>query len=767
MISVDPGLWLPVALALPFAAMLVAPLLHRRDARVPGVLGAAAGGTSLLILLLLWVLRGPSTASYPWIPSAGVAFVLRLDALSLLFASLVTGIGAVIFAYAATYMAHERGGRPFYAYMALFMGSMLGLVLSGDLILLFVFWELTTISSFLLIGLHREEPESVAAATKALLITGLGGLALLVSLLGMAAVAGTFDLEAVLASGEALQASGLHLPVLLLFLVAVAAKSAQFPLHIWLPDAMVAPTPVSAYLHSAAMVKAGIFLLARFLPALVSSAWVDLLVPLGTVTMVLGGLMAIRAVELKRILAYSTVSQLGLLATAFGIAGPVGQEAGLLHLLNHAAFKASLFLVAGAVTHATGLTNLGELGGLRHRMPLTGAACGLAALSMAGIPPLGGFLSKELFFEATLETGQLWVPAVALVGGGLTFAYSWNFFARIFLGPPGPEAHEAPALGGPALLLALLSLALGLTPFLATGVIGDALHPAGAEGLAPHLLALKPEAALMSLGSVLLGLLVVWRYGAAVRGLDRLVGALARATPDAAYGYLVARAHGAAGRLGLAVQNGSLQRYTGALLLAVTAALLAPLIPLLTAGGSLPTVDLPPLQAVRDVVLVLVLLALGVFALLAAVLRDTLYAILALSGMGFLLAMVFMLLNAPDLAMTQILVELVFLAIFLIVVYKIPLRAVRTPRRRGAGDVLLASGVFVGATYLVSRSLAAFDTSVAEWFLQPELLDLTGGRNVVNVILTDFRAFDTLGEITVIVLAALGVYALLRGWRRD
>ncbi len=751
--------WLLVALTAPFISMLFASPLERLRPGFASILTAAAGASSFAILLMVWAAGGETTLVYPWIPSAGISFAIRLDALSFLFALLITGIGSLILAYSYRYMAHEQEAHRFYAYMALFMGSMLGLVLSGDLILLFLFWELTTLSSFLLIGYRREQKRSVSAALKALLITGLGGLALLVSFLLMAAVVGSFSLEQVLVSGDLLRASALFLPILLLFAVAVAAKSAQFPLHVWLPDAMVAPTPVSAYLHSAAMVKAGIFLLARFLPALVSETWQVILLPLGTATMILGGLQAIRSTELKRILAYSTISQLGLLASAFGTASLTGQEAALFHLMNHAALKASLFLVAGAVTFATGLNDITELGGLRKRMPLTALACALAALSMAGIPPLGGFLSKEVYYEATLKTGALWPVILGVLGGSLTFAYSLYFFSRIFLGRGEEETTREPvSLAVPALVLAVVTLLFGVVPSLATGLVSASVFPEGAH-FAPSLLSASPETLIMSLSSAVLGLLILWRYGAAVSFLHRFARVLGRLTADAAYEGFVGASRRFCRAVGLLIQNGSVRRYTGVFILFVIVALLWPL--------PLPAMEVPVLQDARDVVLAIILFAMVLFAALAASLRDTLHAVLSLSGMGFLLAMAFMLLNAPDLAMTQILVEMVFLVIFLIILYRIPFRAIKPSRRRGPADLLLGVLIAIGVTALVALSIAAFSQSVATYYLDPTLLDLTGGRNVVNVVVTDFRAFDTLGEITVIGLASLAVYTLLRRWKAD
>ena len=763
--AVDVGLWLLIALSLPFLFAASAPLLGRLGPRVPGWAALGAGAASFVILLVLWLSVGEVRFDLPWIPSAGIAFALRLDPLSLLFGLIVTGMGALIFGYSATYMARERVAGPFYLYMGLFMGAMLGLVLSGDLILLFLFWELTTISSFLLIGLEKGEKRSMDAALKALLLTGLGGIALLLAFLALGSVVGSFDLEQVLGAGDQVVTSSLYVPILLLFVVAVLAKSAQFPFHIWLPDAMVAPTPVSAYLHSAAMVKAGIFLLALFVPLLASDLWVLVLLPLGLGTMILGGLQAIRATDLKRILAYSTISQLGLLASSFALATVLGQGAGLLHTLNHAVMKGALFLVAGAVIYATGMNDIRELGGLRRSMPLTAIACGLAALSLAGIPPLGGFLSKEAFFEATWETGLLWVAVLGVIGGGLTFAYAWNFFSRLFLGPRRSGVTEPKALAIPALILGALALTLGLFPGLATGLIAGTLPPG--EVFAPSLLVWNLPATVMSLLSALLGLLLIWRYAESQALLQRVARGLRRVTPNRAYGAFMGGVQGAGQRGALAIQNGSLRRYSLVLLLAVAAALLLPLIPLRGEPLLIDTVvTLPGPASLRIAVLAIVLVAMIVFAVLAAVLRTTLHAVLSLSGMGFLLAMTFMLLNAPDLAMTQVLVELVFLVIFLIVIYKLPLRAIKPSRRRRASDLLLALGILIGITAVVNPSLATFDSSVAEFYLEPGLVNETGGTNVVNVVITDFRAFDTLGEIAVIALASLGLYTLFRRRRR-
>jgi multicomponent Na+:H+ antiporter subunit A len=756
----DNGIGLVAALLIPFFASALSPLAQRWRPRAGALLGAVAGTASLTLLVAAW-LTGSARFEVSWIPVAGASLVLRLDALGALFAFLVTGIGAAIFLYAYTYMADAEGLGRFYAYLALFMGAMLGIALAGDLLALFVFWEITTLCSFLLIGFYDRDPAAVRSAFKALLLTGAGGIALLVAFLGMASVAGSFGLEAVLAAGDALRSDALYVPILLLFAIGVAAKSAQFPLHIWLPDAMVAPTPVSAYLHSAAMVKAGIYLLARFLPGLVSSAWETVLVPLGFATILVGGVLAIHAVDLKRILAYGTISQLGLLASAFGFAGGLGQEAGIFHLLNHALFKASLFLVAGAVTSATGLADIRELGGLRRRAPVTAVACALAVLSMAGIPPLGGFLSKELYLEAALHAGLGWA-VLATAAGGLTVAYSVSFFVRIFLGPPRGDSTDRESLGLalPALVLAAGSLLLGLGPELARPLVEGAIVVPAGVAFGPSLLRPHLEPLAMSAASIGLGALIVWRYGEAASAIGSLLRRVRWITVDAAYDRAVEGMRTGARRVALFLQNGALRRYTGLLIAFALIVLLAP--------APIPEIEVPPLEDLGAVVFTILLLLMVVFAILATFVPDTLHAILSLSGMGFLLAISFMLLHAPDLAMTQILVEMVFLVMFLVVLYRIPKHAVQAPRARRNVDIAIAVGLAIGVTYVVSLSVSAFYyPSIAEFFLDPTLVDRTGGRNVVNVIITDFRAFDTLAETAVVALSALGVYTLLRRWKGE
>lgn len=746
---------LPVSLAAPFTASALSAALMKSRKNFEWLGGFLAAVLSFVFLSFFWAFVGEAVVVFEWIPAAGLNLVLRLDALAYLFAALITGIGAVIMFYSHHYV--EEGRRRYFAYLSLFMGSMLGLVLAGDLISLFVFWELTTISSFLLIGFDKTDSKAQFSAFKALLITGLGGLALLGSLILMSVAAGSFNIAALLRSNEAIRASGFYGPILLLFAIGVITKSAQFPLHIWLPDAMVAPTPVSAYLHSAAMVKAGIYLLARFLPALASTDWQTLFYVFGMVTTLLGGVMAIRSTELKRILAYSTVSQLGLLVWSFSTAVEAGQKAGLLHIISHALSKASLFLVVGAVTHATHVNDIRNLGGLWRKMPVTAAAAGISAFSLAGLPPTLGFQSKELLFEASLKTNPPTTPILLVLGSGLTFAYILYFFAKIFLiGKTNDEVKEPAYLAFPALFLSLANVFAVFTPSATLGLVYAAVFGPGSFTE----FKVSTEGILMSLASALVGLMLVRNYGKLVLYADGLNMRLQDYSVDRLYGLFVGSLNRIAAHVGLMIQNGSIRRYSLAFLVFAVAAF--------TPSFVFTNLKVPVLVTMNDWLLAGVLLGMVVMAALASFFNNLLYAVLSLSGMGFLLALTFMLLKAPDLAMTQIVVELVFIVFFLIVIYKIPTRAIKKPRPVKPFDILLAVAAAVGVTAQINASLAnTYYTSDAYFFLDPEKIKQTGGTNIVNVILVDFRAFDTWGEITVLVLAALATYTLLRRWKHD
>lgn len=717
--------------------------------------GFAAAVASFLLVTFVWLVQGETSYVVEWVHSIGLVFVLRLDALAYVFAALITGIGAVIMFYSHFYV--ERGRPRYFAYLSLFMASMLGLVLAGDLVSLFVFWELTTVSSFLLIGFDRSEPKAQFSAFKALLITGFGGLSLLGALILLGTVAGTYQIETILTSNEVIVSSQLYLPLLVFFALAVVTKSAQFPLHIWLPDAMVAPTPISAYLHSAAMVKAGIYLLARFVPALASSDWQIMLYVFGMVTTLVGGILAIASTELKRILAYSTVSQLGLLVWAFSTATDYGLKAGVLHIVSHALAKASLFLVVGAVTYATHEYDIRKLGGLGRQMPLTAAAAVISAFALAGLPPTIGFQSKELIFEAGMKNPSPLTPLLLLLGSGLTFAYIIHFFAKIFVtGKNNHDIKEPMYLAVPALILASATVLLFLTPSTVMGLVYTAVYGKNTfTGLN-----LTAEGIMMSIASAGIGLAIFKWFGNVAAFVDKTTSSLQPYSFDRLYGLVVGSINVVAARAGLLIQNGSIRRYSLAFIVFAVAAF--------TPSFLFTNLKIPMVTTMDEWLLAGVLLGLVVMAALAAFFNNLLYAVLSLSGMGFLLALTFMLLKAPDLAMTQIVVEIIFIVFFLIVIYKIPPRAIKKTRPLKPFDYFLAIAAAIAMAAQLNASLAnTYYPSDAYFFLDPEKVKQTGGINIVNIILVDFRAFDTWGEITVLVLAALASYTLLRRWKHD
>ena len=416
---------------LPFLAALAVAVAARMERLVPTALAAAATAAGLVLLLAAApaVLAGRSAAArVAWVPQLGLDFSLFLDPLGLLFAGLIFGIGLLVILYAHFYLAAEEATGRFFASLMLFQGAMLGIVVSNNVLLLLVFWELTSLSSFLLIGFWRDKAEARQGARMALAVTGGGGLALIAGVLLLGQVAGSYELTAILEQGDIVRASPLYPLMLVLILIGCFTKSAQFPFHFWLPHAMAAPTPVSAYLHSATMVKAGVFLIARLWPVLAGTdLWFILVATTGLVTMLFGAGVALFRHDLKAILAYSTISQLGLLVMLFGFSTPMAAVAGVFHIINHATFKAALFMNAGIVDHETGTRDIRRLGGLARLMPITATLGTLAAASMAGLPPLNGFLSKEMMLEEASHVvwaGQAWlVPLLATVAAILSVAY--------------------------------------------------------------------------------------------------------------------------------------------------------------------------------------------------------------------------------------------------------------------------------------------------------------------------------------------------------
>jgi NADH:ubiquinone oxidoreductase subunit 5 (subunit L)/multisubunit Na+/H+ antiporter MnhA subunit len=759
---------LPVVLLAPFVAAAVTPLLARSLRARTGLWAAAlALGETVALLTLVPAVAGGETLRFtlPWASLLGADLTLLVDGLSLFFALLISFAGCLIMAYGRFYLDPREAHGKFFAYMLLFMGSMLGVVLTGNLVALFVFWELTSLASFLLIGFWDHREASRYGATKALVITAAGGMAMLIGFLLLHSVTGSWEMEAVLAQGDALRASGLYLPILGLIFLGCMTKSAQTPFHLWLPNAMEAPTPVSAYLHSATMVKAGLYLVARLHPALSGTdAWLLLVGGTGFLTLCVGGFLAFGQDDLKALLAYSTVSQLGLIMALYGLGTPQGVVAGSFHLMNHAAFKAALFLCVGMVEHEAGTRRLSELGGLMRVMPWTGGATIIAAAAMAGVPPLGGFVSKELFYGATLEstTGMVRIGCAlaAVVGSAFTFAYSLRLVTGVFFGPPAtpPRHPHDPPLGMriSPLILALCNPVLGLWP---APVVTFLLAPMAAGILrretAIHLaLWHGADTAVLLSGVSIAGGLVLYAAAASRVGpwQRRLFAWLSL---DALYDGGIRVVSMSARSIAMGLQTGLLRRY----LLWILGFLSL----LLFTGLLRYRVSLLPPEARSVVSYEGVLLLLTVIASVAVVLAPRpLPAVILLGGVGYLVGVLFILLYAPDLALTQILIESVSLILFLLVIYRLPpFIPEQASRGRLLRDGLLATGVggAVAAVIVATAGRATFP-SIAEFFLR-ESLPGGGGRNVVNVILVDFRGYDTLGEITVLAIALLGVVALL------
>jgi multicomponent Na+:H+ antiporter subunit A len=712
----------------------------------------------------LWRLvatTGPFSVTTPWAPSLGLSLSFHFDGLSTLFAVLITGIGTLIVPYASTYLgAHPFAGR-FHVSLFAFMGSMLGVVLSDNVLLLFVFWELTGFTSYLLIGFDFVRPETRSAALQALLVTAGGGLALLAAGVLLAQVSGTTRISEWFATGDTFLAHPMYEAIVGLVLLAAFTKSAQFPFHFWLPNAMQAPTPVSAYLHSATMVKAGIYLVARLTPVLGGSAlWTGAIVLAGASTMLGGSYRAVRETDLKRILAYSTIAALGVLMLLLGIGTAQAVTAALLYLVAHACYKGALFLVAGAVEHATGTRDVVELGGLRRLMPRTALAASLAAVSMAGVPLSVGFVAKEQFYEGVLAFGA-WgglsgilvaaaVIASALLGTAGLLAGAAPFHGRV---RGVADAHDAPpAMWLGPLLLGVVGLAIGVVPALLETPLALAVA-AVTQQPAPVALSLwhgiTPTLALSALtlaGSV--GLFV------SRKGIRRLSWPRAFGTERLYTGTLSVLDTISRG-VAPALQGASLRSY--ALVVILTSVVLVGAA--LAANHVLPTLRRwTPIQPHEGILAALIVAA----AVSATFARSNIAAVLSVGTVGYGVALFYALFGAPDLAMTQFAVETLTVVIFVLVFYQLrggfgdlssPLTKARDALVSGAAGILVTTLVlFIGASGTTSR--------LSEYFADAAPR-LAHGRNVVNVILVDFRGFDTLGEITVLVTVAIGVGALL------
>ncbi len=709
----------------------------------------------------------PIRLAYNWVPSLGINFSLLLDGLSLAFALLISGIGFFVTLYARTYLAgHPHLGR-FTLYLLAFMVAMLGLVLADNLITLFVFWELTTLTSYFLIGFNHASADSRRSALQALLLTGAGGLALLAGLILLGNVAGSFELSEILAQGDLIRGHDLYLPILILVLLGAFTKSAQVPFHFWLPNAMAAPTPVSAYLHSATMVKAGIYLLARMHPALSGTeVWIWSLTIFGAVTALAASVIALRQTDLKLALAYTTVMALGTLTMFLGAEATVAIAAAMTFLVVHSLYKASLFLIVGILDHQAGSRDAERLRGLARAMPITAAAAAAAALSMAGFPPFLGFIGKELKYEGALAIASepAFVATAAVLANALMVAVAGIVALRPFYGrriTAAKTPHEAPvALWIGPVVLASLGLIFGLAPSL----IADSLiQPAVTAILGrPETVKLAlwhginlPLA--LSLLTFSIGLTVYVVHERLRRLLIRVEAGLP-ATADQVWDRLLDGLKAVAAVQTRVLQGGLLRRYMFIVFASVAVAV----------GVTLAATEAVRLPAEWPELLFkhwasVALIASG--AIMTALSKTRLAAICALGVVGVGVALLFVMFGAPDLAITQLLVETLVVVLVGVVMLRLPGLDQGARPGRGADALLSVAVGAVVALTLLAVVASPIDRSITDYFETASVAEAFG-RNIVNVILVDFRALDTFGEVAVVAVAAIGAYALIRGTRR-
>lgn len=766
---------------LPFAAAVLMPVLAK-------ILKDKVGWVASLVPLVLFasflsllprVHAGEQIwYNLSWIPTLGVDLTFRLDGLSTLFVLLISGIGLAVMVYSIFYLHKgERLGN-FYTFIMLFMGAMLGVCTSANLVVMYLFWELTSVSSFLLIGFWYEKENPRLGAQKALLVTMAGGFCILAGIIMLHFVGGSFVIDELIANADVIKQSSLYPAIVILMLLGAFAKSAQVPLHIWLPTAMEAPTPISCYLHSATMVKAGIYLIARMTPILGATAmWGGIITVVGLTSLTFGSLMAIRQFDMKGILAYSTISQLGLIIALLGFGTEAAIAGALFHLINHSAFKGSLFLMTGIVDHQTGTRDVRLLKGLSKLMPISALIACIGSFSMAGLPPFSGFLSKELFMEAAYQAhssnlaflgdlGYL-IPFFAVLASIFTFVYSIALFFKIFVGkevtvttPKQPKEGSWGMLI-PALCLVSLNIIIACVPnltadWLVEGAAASVLmapydmHIAFWHGISPALI--------MTLIVVGLGLLVYWKYDW-VKNLF-----LSYKCPIGAEKAYQRFLHGFpawAARFTDAHVDGRLSNYVMGTFLGALLFILGPMI-YFNAWSYIDISDLAPVDALEITLAVVAVCA----ALAVATFKRRIWAILALSVVGYCVSFYFILMRAPDLALTQLMVETISTVLYLLVLYKLPYGMIpdNPPTPNGRRTINALIGCLVGlvafTVCMLGQGTKYFDTIA--WYYNENSLKLAGGNNIVNVTLVDFRGFDTMGEITVLSLAAIGVYIMIK-----
>lgn len=727
-----------------------------------------------------------------WIPTYNINFTTYLDGLSLILALLITGIGALVILYSIYYLSDNEQLGHFYTYLMLFMGAMLGVVMSDNMLVLYVFWELTSISSFLLIAFWYQRKRSREGAQKSLLITISGGFAMLIGFIMLYGMTGTMSIREVISAIPNFTEHGLFLPAMILILLGAFTKSAQFPFHIWLPDAMEAPTPISAYLHSATMVKAGIYLVARFTPVFGGEGvWFWMVTGVGLFTLFWGSFQAVRQSDLKALLAYSTISQLGLIMSLFGM-GSAALNAGystdsvfytqatfaaLFHLVNHSTFKGALFMVVGIVDHQVGTRDWRRLGGLATLMPITFTVALIGSFSMAGLPPFNGFLSKEMFFQAAVDITSLGlfnldtigslIPIVAWVGSIFTFIYSMIIVFQTFLGPYKEERLEHPGteprigmLISPMILAAMVILIFFFPNILGDYIITPAMASVfpdiaastnlGVEILAWHGL---NTALYMTVGVVVIGLFLYLfpRFYKWIYDLFPMNWSF-----NSVYDFLLDKGEETSTRVTNKYMTGFLRNYMMYIfvffILVVGGAFFLTGSFDFTISGNAPI-------TIFEWVIVITLIVAAISVLFA---RSRLTAILLNSVLGYGVALFFVIFRAPDLALTQTVVETVTTVLFLVAYYFLP-EWEKEGDKRGINGGKLIISIGVGATFtlvaLAVQNNRLFER-ISTYF--ENSYELVGGKNIVNAILSDFRGFDTMLEVVVLLIAGIGVYSIIK-----
>ncbi|MFS0877936.1 Na+/H+ antiporter subunit A [Solibacillus isronensis] len=785
------------SIMLPFLAAALIPLIYRRFKNIHlgwFVLIVPVALFSLLATYIPRIANGEVfTKTFEWIPSFGINITTYLDGLSMIFSLLITGVGSLVILYSIFYLSTKESLHHFYCYLLLFMGAMLGVVFSDNLMVLYVFWELTSVSSFLLIAFWHHRKASRAGARKAMTITVSGGVAMLAGFLMLYVASGTFSIREIIANLDVVQSSVYFVPAMCLVLLGAFTKSAQFPFHIWLPDAMEAPTPVSAYLHSATMVKAGIYLVARTTPIFGGhEVWFWAVSGVGLLTLFWGSFNAVRQYDLKALLAYSTISQLGMIMSLFGLGSAAlhfgystqsviytqATFAALFHLINHSTFKGALFMMVGIVDHEVGTRDIRRLGGLMSLMPFTFTIAVIGSASMAGLPPFNGFLSKEMFFTATLKITQLDIfsidsigllfPIIAWVASIFTFIYCVIIVMRTFFGKVQPDRLEKPPHEAPfgMLISPFILVAFVIGIFIFPNVLGHyILSPAmasiypmfpSAEELTPHIAAwhgyINTEL-IMTFGVIVVGVFL-YRTLKKWRPVYQLIPQ--SFTLNAIYERVINSSESVSGRVTNRYMNGNLTYYF-VYIYVFFVTLLAGYMIYADVFSWAPSKD--SVIEPYELVLVFVMIAAAIAIIFA---KQRITVVLLNGVLGYSVAFFFVVFRAPDLALTQLVVESVTTALFLLSFKYLPKlknEYISKSWRFAKVTISIAVGATVTLIGLAVMNYNRFEP-ISKYF--EDSYDLAGGKNIVNTILGDFRAFDTMLEVVVLFIAGLGVYTLIK-----